>query len=136
RTYDTLQGATGDIIHIRYALSADAAGASANVLDPQHEPGSAVATFGLRSPLGDVSRLYHETYTGEDGIQREAWRVIWSHDRVVLIAYTTGPAGDFTADDALSLAADVDDRYTSSSPPGVLTDPLPPLPVPVPITRR
>jgi hypothetical protein len=133
RTYNTLQGESGDVIHARYALSADAAGALANVLDPQHEPGSSVEVFSLPAPLGDVSRLYHETYTGTNGVRSEAWRVIWARGRVVLSLFTTGPAGDFTVDDALALAAGLDDRYSRTPLPAVLTDPLPSRPVPVPV---
>lgn len=132
--FGTLQAESGDLIHARLALSADPAGAMANVLDPQHQPNSRVEVFALPAPLGDVSRLYHETYIASNGLPSEAWRLIWARGRVVLTLLLTGPAGDFTAQDAIALAAGVDDRYSRGSLPTILTVPLPVIPVPVPIT--
>lgn len=133
--FNTLQGKSGDQLNISFSLSADATGATANVLDPEHQPGSMTETFALPQPLGDTSRLYHETYTGADGVADEVWRAIWTHGPVVLSTYSTGPSGDFTARQVADFAAQVDERFNQGALPGVLTQPLPPSPIPAPITH-
>lgn len=133
RVYFTLQGDTGDVWHARLALSGDAAGAIANVLDPEHQPNSTVDTYSLPRPLGETSRLYHESYTLADGLPRESWRAMWTRDRVVLTVYTTGPAGDFTAQQVNDFAQMVDATYQKGAVPEVLTTKTPDLPgVPAP----
>ncbi|HZQ37614.1 MAG TPA: hypothetical protein VFD32_16905 [Dehalococcoidia bacterium] len=135
RVYFTLQGDTGDVWHVRLALSADTAGAIANVLDPDHQPNSAVETYGLPQPLGETSRLYRESYALGDGLPRESWRAMWTRGRVVLTVYTTGPAGDFTAQQVNDFAQLVDATYQRGAVPDVLTTKtpdVPGLPVPAP----
>ncbi len=129
RVYFTLQGDTGDVWHVRLALSADVAGAIANVLDPDHQPNSAVETYGLPQPLGETSRLYRESYTLADGLPRESWRAMWTRGRVVLTVYTTGPAGDFTAQQVNDFAQVVDATYERGAVPDVLTTKTPDVPV-------
>jgi hypothetical protein len=128
RVYFTLQGDTGDVWHVRLALSADAAGATANVLDPNHQPNSTVETYGLPQPLGETSRLYRESYTLADGLPRESWRAMWTRGRVVLTVYTTGPAGDFTAQQVNDFAQVVDATYQKGAVPDVLTTKTPDMP--------
>lgn len=128
RVYFTLQGDTGDVWHVRLALSGDAAGAIANVLDPEHQPNSTVETYGLPQPLGETSRLYHESYTLSDGVPRESWRAMWTRGRVVLTVYTTGPAGDFTAQQVNAFAQVVDATYQKGAVPDVLTTKTPDVP--------
>ncbi len=135
RVYFTLQGDTGDVWHVRLALSADAAGATANVLDPDHQPNSTVETYGLFQPLGETSRLYRESYTLANDLPRELWRAMWTHGRVVLTVYTTGPAGDFTAQQVNDFAQIVDATYQKGAVPDVLTTKTPnapALPAPAP----
>lgn len=129
RIFGTLQGPDGDQLHVQLALSADAAGAAANLLDAEHEPGSSVEVFGLPTPLGDDSRLYHETYTHADGVPREAWRAVWTRGRVVLSAFSTGPAGDFSAQQVSAFAVVVDATYQKGAQPDVLTTRTPGAPV-------
>ncbi|HLZ70327.1 MAG TPA: hypothetical protein VKV26_10515 [Dehalococcoidia bacterium] len=130
RVYFTLQGDSGDVWHVRLALSADAAGAQANVLDPDHQPHSTVDTYGLPQPLGEMNRIYHESYTLTDGLPRESWRAMWTHGRVVLTVYTTGPAGDFTAQQVNDFAQIVDAAYQKGAVPDVLTTRTPDSPNP------
>ncbi|HEY7294053.1 MAG TPA: hypothetical protein VH916_03385, partial [Dehalococcoidia bacterium] len=128
RVYFTLQGDGGDVWHVRLALSADAAGAMASVLNPDHQPNSSVETYGLPQPLGETSRLYRESYSLADGLPRESWRAMWTRGRVVLTVYTTAPAGDFTAQQVNDFAQSVDATYQRGAVPDVLTTKTPETP--------
>ena len=116
-----MQGAAGDRLHVQLALSADQAGAAANLLDAEHVTDSSVEVFSLPTPLGDDSRLYHESYTPPGGAPREAWRAVWTRGRVVLSAFSTGPVGDFSAQQVSVFAAAVDAAFQRGSLPDVLT---------------
>jgi len=129
QSYGTLQGSTGDVLHIGMALSADMAGAAAELLDPGQHAGGDLETFALPAPLGDDGRLYHETYSTPDGVQREVWNVVWTHGRIVVAVATTGPAGDFGLETAADFAAIVEARLSRASLPDLLTAPLPAPPV-------
>jgi hypothetical protein len=133
-TFDTPQTDTGDALHIHYALDSDAASASADLLDPLRLSSGPFDTYSLPQPLGDSSRLYHETFTSPEGVPFESWRAVWTHGLVVVSVYSTGPVGDFTAQQVAAFAATVDARYSRGAVPGVLTQPVPaPTPIP-PVT--
>lgn len=132
-TYDTPQGEGGDVLHVRYALDADPQSAAANMLDPLRLAAGPLDTYSLPQPLGDDGRLYHETYTSPTGVPFESWRAAWTHGRVLLTVYSTGPAGDFTAQSLAAFAASVDATYRKGPVPDVLTQPVP-APQPLPPT--
>lgn len=131
QTYDTLQNEDGDELHVRFALDADAASANANLLDPPRLGSGALDTYSLPQPLGDNGRLYHESFTSPTGVPSESWRAAWTHGRVLLTVYSSGPAGDFSAQSVAALAATVDARYSKGALPDILTQPVPaPQPLP------